>query len=100
MKNAAKIERLRKKVEEISSRIKADSAMKAKLEKEIESLEAAEITAFIRSKKIIVDDNFLQNLENACQSDSVTEQTAAEDKKSDSGTAVTKIPMIGGTSND
>lgn len=95
MKNAARIERLRKKVEEITARIKADTTMKAKLEKEIEALEAAEITAFIRSKKIIVDDNFLQNLESACQSDG-----AAERKKPESGISATTKPMIGGTSND
>lgn len=100
MKNAARIERLRKKVEEITARIKADTTMKAKLEKEIEALEAAEITAFIRSKKIIVDDNFLQNLESACQSDGTAEQTAAERKKPESGISATTKPMIGGTSND
>lgn len=96
MKNAAKIERLRKKVEEIGARIKADTATKAKLEKEIESLEAAEITAFIRSKKIIVDDNFLQNLESACQSDSTAEETK---KPESSFTAITK-PIMGGTLHD
>lgn len=62
-RNSKKIEKLRTKVAEINERMKSDLQQKNQYEKEIDELQNAEILAYIKSKKISVNDTFLLNLE-------------------------------------
>lgn len=62
-RNTKKIEKLEAKVAEINEKMKADIELKTQLEKQIDELKNAEILAFIKTKKIAVNDTFLANLE-------------------------------------
>lgn len=61
-RNEKRLEKLRAKYKELTERIKADTQERAKIEREIEQLESAEITAFVKKNGIIVNDDLLQQL--------------------------------------
>lgn len=61
-RNEKKLAKLREKFDELTRRIKEDTQERAKLEKEIEMLESAEITAFIKKNSMVVNEELLQQL--------------------------------------
>lgn len=61
-KNTKKIERIKQKIADIDSKIKASTKMKAQYEKELEQLESEEILNYIKSNKVTVDENLLENI--------------------------------------
>lgn len=61
-RNEKRLEKLRTRLKEVTERIKADTQERAKIEKEIEQLESAEITAFVKKNGIVVNDDLLQQL--------------------------------------
>lgn len=61
-RNEKKIANLRERVTVLTRRIKADTQEKADLEKEIERLEAAEITSFMKKNGINPTSDFMKQL--------------------------------------
>ncbi len=61
-RNEKKLIKLREKLDELTRRIKEDTQERAKIEKEIEMLESAEITAFIKRNSMVVNEDLLQQL--------------------------------------
>lgn len=61
-KNTKKIERLQKKITDINDKLKADTKIKAQYEKELEQLQSEEMLIYIKSNKVTLNENFLDNL--------------------------------------
>lgn len=61
-KNAKKIERMQKKIEDIEGKLKADMKIKAQYEKELEQLQNEEVLEYIKANKVTINESFLKNL--------------------------------------
>ncbi|MBQ8515028.1 MAG: hypothetical protein IJ496_06500 [Ruminococcus sp.] len=61
-RNEKKLEKLRIRYAELTQRIKEDTQERAQIEHDIEMLEAAAITSFMKANKIIPDKDFMSRL--------------------------------------